>query len=126
MVNGVLSDEVIMDYGVPQGSILGPLLFLIYINDLQTAIDHSTVRHFADDTNLVIKNKSAKNLTRDLNKDLKKLTKWLQANRISLNAKKTELLIFRSKLKKIEYDIKIKLNGKVTSHKQHEILRSLY
>ena len=111
-INGVRSEEVIMNYGVPQGSILGPLLFLIYINDLHTAINHSTVRHFADDTNLIIKNKSAKVLTRDLNKDLKSLTKWLQANKIALNAKKTQLIIFRSKWKKIDYNFNVKLNGK--------------
>ena len=111
-VNGVLSEEATMHYGVPQGSILGPLLFLIYINDLHTAITHSTVRHFADDTNLIIKNNSAKDLTRDLNKDLKMLNRWLQANKISLNAKKTELIIFRSKWKTIKYDIKVKLDGK--------------
>ena len=61
---------------------------------------------------MIIKNKSAKDLTRDLNKDLKRLTRWLQANKISLNAKKTEMLIFRSKWKKIDYDIKIKLDGR--------------
>ena len=75
-INGVRSEEVIMNYGVPQGSLLGPLSFLIYINDLHNAINHSTVRHFADDTNLIIKNKSAMVLTTDLKKHLKSLTKW--------------------------------------------------
>ena len=72
-----------MEYGVPQGSILGPLLFLLYINDLHKAIKNSTVRHFADDTNLIIKNKSAKIVARDLTKDLRLLTKWLRAQDIS-------------------------------------------
>ena len=82
-INGVLSEEAKIEYGVPQGSILGPLLFLIYINDLNKAIKNSTVRHFADDTNLIIKNKSAKIVARDLNKDLRLLTKWLRAQDIS-------------------------------------------
>ena len=92
-----------MDYG--QGSVLGPLLFLIYINDLSVEIKKSTVHHFADDTNLIIKNKSAKILTRDLNIDLAMLSKWLWANKISFNAKKTELLIFRSKWKIIDDEL---------------------
>ena len=58
--------------------------------------------HFADDTNLIIKNKSPKKITRDLNKDLRSLTKWLRSNKISLNAKKTELVIFREKWKKMK------------------------
>ena len=59
-INGSDSNLVNMKFGVPQGSVLGPLLFLIYINDLHESIHYITTRHFADDTNLVIKNKSFK------------------------------------------------------------------
>ena len=111
-IDGYSSTEAFMEYGVPQGSILGPLLFLIYINDLHKAIKTSIVRHFADDTNLIIKNKDAKKITRDLNLDLRFLTKWLRANKIALNKTKTELVIFRSKWKKISYDINVKINGR--------------
>ena len=99
-INGHDSREVDMLFGVPQGSVLGPLLFLIYINDLHKAIKYSKVRHFADDTNLLINNKSSKQLQKQLNMDLRNLCNWLKANKISLNANKTELLIFRHPNKK--------------------------
>ena len=111
-INGSNSNLENMQFGVPQGSVLGPLLFLIYINDLHTAITYSVTRHFADDTNLLIINKSPKQLKKRLNIDLHKLAKWLKANKISLNASKTEMLIFRHPNKKINYELKIKLDGK--------------
>ena len=111
-VNGFNSEKQVMKYGVPQGSVLGPLLFLIYINDLHKAIKHSTVHHFADDTNLLVIGKTLKKIQKQMNIDLKLLCKWLRANKISLNASKTELIIFRDPKKKIMYDLKIKIDGK--------------
>jgi hypothetical protein len=111
-VNGFNSKNEVMKYGVPQGSVLGPLLFLVYINDLRNAIYHSTVHHFADDTNLLYINKSLRAIQNKINKDLKSLCTWLRANKISLNASKTELIIFRDPRKKILYDMKIKIDGK--------------
>ena len=101
-----------MEYGVPQGSVLGPLLFLLYIHDLHKAIKFSTTRHFADDTNLLIKNKSLKQIKKHLNFNLRKLVNWLKANKISLNKSKMELIIFKHPNKKLNYNLKIKLDGK--------------
>ena len=111
-INGHNSNEACMPYGVPQGSVLGPLLFLIYINDLHKAINYSKTRHFADDTNLIIKGKSPKKLQKQLNLDLRSLCNWLKANKISLNVSKTELLIFRHPNKKIDFDFRLKIDGK--------------
>ena len=91
---------------------LGPLLFLIYINDLHLAIKHCKVHHSADDTNLLVINKSMKRLNKLLNIDLKNLTNWLNANEISLNVSKTRLIIFTPKRKPLDFNMKIKLNGK--------------
>ena len=111
-INGFNSSKQTMKYGVPQGSVLGPLLFLIYINDLHQAILFSNVHHFADDTNLLVVGKTLKKIQKQINIDLKFLCKWLKANKISLNASKTELIIFRDPKKKSCHELKIKIDGK--------------
>ena len=74
-----------VDGNVPESSVLGPLLFLIYINDLHKAIQYCKVHHFADDTNLFYTSKSVKNLNKLINRDIKHLNNWLSANKIYLN-----------------------------------------
>ena len=111
-INGYEFGLAAINCGDPQGSILGLLLFLLYINDLNQAIKFCKVHHFADDTNLLCLNNSIKKLNKLANADLKHLLNWFNANKISLNVKKPEMIIFKSKQKKLEDDLKIKLCGK--------------
>ena len=111
VINGFESRSRTMAHGVPQGSVLGPILFLIYINDLHKCIKYSKTYHFADDTNLLNISKDYKTLQRRVNYDLFSLHKWLTANKISLNEGKTELIYFRLRGK--APNLKIKLHGKV-------------
>ena len=109
-LNGVNSKYERVSCGVPQGSILGPLLFIIYVNDMHTAVKSSIMHHFADDTNVIFSNKNPNKLAKTLNRDLKLLFEWLCANRLSLNVSKTEFIIFRPPKRNLDKRIVLKLN----------------
>ena len=89
-VNGCLSDFTTLKCGMPQGTILGPLLFLIYINDLPDCLSFSTPRMYADDTHITYAGSDLPLIRSSLSHDLEKLSKWLVSNRLTLNATKTE------------------------------------
>ena len=89
-----------MKCGVPQGSILGPLLFLLYINDLQFASDLLDPIMFADDTNLFYSNKDINTAFLKVNDELQKINEWFISNKLSLNVKKTKYSFFHRPSKK--------------------------
>ena len=86
MVNGTKSDLNKVKCGVPQGSTLGPLLFLIYVNDLPY-ISNFTTKLFANDTVLTMTNSCIRTLQHDVNKELTKIDEWMRLNKLSLNSK---------------------------------------
>ena len=79
---------------------------------MNTALKHCKAHHFADDTNLLHINDSIKKLNKAVNSDLRNLTNWFNANKISLNVSKTELILFKPKMKKLDFDLKLRLNDK--------------
>ena len=112
-INGFDSNIMEIKCGVPQGSTLGPLLFLIYINDFRLSIKKSVTSHFADDTCIFHSSKKLKSLETELNFDLKRCCEWLKANRLSLNVDKSKFICFHSNRRVIDYNkFSIKLNGK--------------
>ena len=108
-INGYGSGLAEIKCGVPQGSVLGHLLFLLHINDLNQAIKFCKVHHFADDTNLLYLGRSIKKLNKLVNYDLKNMLYWLNANKVSLNVKKTELVVFKSKRKQFDGEMKLEV-----------------
>ena len=79
---------------MPQGSVLGPLLFLLYINDIQESSDKFSFYLFADDTNILYSDKNLKSLEFSVNQELNNVYDWLTANKLTWNIKKNHLLYF--------------------------------
>lgn len=98
--NDKLSEALNIICGVPQGSILGPLLFIIYINDLYKASSKLFNVMFADDTNLFKSGKNVQDLFVEMNLELQKISLWFKANKLSLNVSKTKYSIFHSQYQK--------------------------
>ena len=96
-INGVLSEHEQIKCGVPQGSILGPLLFLIYINDLSSIIGIATTRMYANDTNLTFTACNIPELQEQMSVDIQCLKNWLIANKLTLNVIKTEFMLVGSR-----------------------------
>ena len=94
-VDTYLSSKSQISCGVPQGSVLGSLLFFIYINDFHNSSDKLSFYLFADDTNLLYADKNVKSLEETVNNELLKVSEWLNANKLTLNAKKSNYVIFR-------------------------------
>ena len=102
-VHSKISSKANLTCGLPQGSVLGPLLFLLYINDICTTSTKFKFHLFAEDTNLLYADKNLKSLETILNTELVKVSDWPHANKLTLNTKKSNYVNFHPYQKKINY-----------------------
>ena len=112
IVNGVSSSLNVIHCGVPQGSVLGPLLFLVYVNDISAVIENNKLKLFADDTNLFVFGKTYEELEIKANECLTKMNSWFLVNKLSLNVGKTCFTIFTTNnRRKNDEKINLKIAG---------------
>ena len=107
-VGKINSDTAAVTCGVPQGSILGPLLFLCYVNDMVISIDPDCKMLYADDSTILFSHRDPDQIANKLGKVLESCSDWLVDNKLSLHLGKTECILFGSKrkLKKVK-DFKV-------------------
>ena len=116
-VNGHTSKELKVTCGVPQGSVLGPIVLLVYINDLPTVSRILTFYLFADDTNIYYESSNTFDLQKQMNIELKKVKKWLDANKLALNIEKKNVVLFYSPTWKSTDPIIIRFGRKKSARK---------
>ena len=110
-LNNVYSDKLGIEIGVPQGSVLGPLLFLLYINDLPCVLKSCRIHLFADDTLIYMEGKDINKVIIHINEELKHVSSWLNNNKLKLNINKTKAMYIFPSQKIIESNIKIMMNS---------------
>ena len=94
LANVTLSEYRNITCGVPQGSILGPALFILFVNDMPDSVQNSKISQYADDTVLYASGENEADIAVNLNFDLGRLTKWCRENKLHINSKKTKYLTF--------------------------------
>ena len=125
-LNGIMSDYKPVTHGVPQGSILGPLLFILYINDIVNCSKYLLFILFADDTNLFFSCKDMLHLFNTVNSELDKLSIWFKANKLSLNIKKTNYILFGNKRLSATVFHNVSIDGQLLERIEYTKLLGVY
>ena len=122
-INGTFSESCNVKFGVPQGSVLGPLLFLLYINDMPNSSNILKIHLFADDTSIFFSHKNLKELESIVNNELSKVSDWLIANKLTLNVDKSNFLLISPSRKNTTNKINLSINNEAIA--QNDCIKCL-
>ena len=114
-----MSEWGVVSVGVPQGSILGPLLFSIYVNDLPTVVRHSQLNMFADDTELHLSGRDLSSVQQVFQCDLDAIQAWLCVNRLQLNVSKSVVMLIGTRQRTNHRNVSVHINGQVLTQVPH-------
>ena len=120
------SESLTIKCGVPQGSVLGPLLFFIYMNDIPRSSEILSIILFADYTNLFFSHKNLFSLKETMSRELSKIKSWLPANKLSLTIKETHFISFKSRGKKSNQNVSITINNQEIEQVKYTKFLGLY
>ena len=121
-INDTKSNEYKVEYGMPQGSCLRPLIFLIFCNDLNLHLTHMQCIQFADDTTLYLGHPNQTQLKKMIEYDLETLQDWFRANKLTLNVEKSVCLVFNENMSKND-DMNLTMSGqKIPLQKETKFL----
>lgn len=118
-VDNACSGKRVSRWGIPQGSVLGPLLFIIYVNDIHNVLKNSFVNLFADDTLISVSGKDFEQVTMSMNNELKMLYDWLCQNKLKLNNSKTKCMVIGSKANCRKFNnsgFSLNINGEIIDY----------
>ena len=125
IVNGNKSSKMFLRCDVPQGTIVGLLLFLLYINDLPNSLQHSQPRMYTDDTSITFAGNDVDEISSYINLDLERIRVWLAANKLTLNLTKTEFLLIGSRQRLSNFTVNPTANINQFPIKQVSTVKSL-
>ena len=103
-INNTSSSFLRIECGVRQGSIIGPILFILYINDLPRVSTTLKFLLYADDTNILYENTDTKVIIKTINMEMPKIIKWLKSNKLHINVNKTVAMLFHTRQKRVNID----------------------
>ena len=109
--HGVQSEPINLDIGIPQGGVLGPDLFLIFINDIAQSVSKGTCNIFADDVIIYCTDPSLKEIEDNLQSCINSINNWYTENRLQINVSKTNIMLISSRKSRSRGELKVKLDG---------------